>query len=132
MERPPMQISATVLGAPDPPALGTFYANLLGWTVVKNEPVWVMLRPPSGGPALSFQYEPNYVRPVWPAVAGEQQMTSHLDIAVDDLEAGVESARELGATLADHQPQPHVRVMLDPAGHPFCLFARPSDSVTTE
>jgi hypothetical protein len=31
-------------------------------------------------------------------------------------------AIEVGATLAENQPQEHVRVMLDPAGHPFCLF----------
>jgi hypothetical protein len=28
-----------------------------------------------------------------------------------------------GARVADHQPQPErLLVMLDPAGHPFCLF----------
>jgi hypothetical protein len=31
-------------------------------------------------------------------------------------------AQEAGATVAGHQPQPDVRVMLDPDGHPFCLF----------
>ena len=29
---------------------------------------------------------------------------------------------DAGATLAAHQPQKAVRVMLDPDGHPFCLF----------
>ena len=29
---------------------------------------------------------------------------------------------QAGATLADFQPQEDVRVYLDPAGHPFCLF----------
>jgi len=33
----------------------------------------------------------------------------------------VTEAVALGATLAGHQPQDHVRVLLDPAGHPFCL-----------
>jgi catechol 2,3-dioxygenase-like lactoylglutathione lyase family enzyme len=117
-----MRISATVLGAPDPQALGAFYARLLGWTVVKNEPVWAMVRPPSGGTGLSFQHERDYVPPVWPPASGEQQMMSHLDIAVEDLEAGVAWAMDAGAKLADYQPQEHVRVMLDPAGHPFCLF----------
>jgi len=28
----------------------------------------------------------------------------------------------LGATLAEFQPQEDVRVLLDPAGHPFCLY----------
>lgn len=49
-------------------------------------------------------------------------MTSHLDVAVDDLEGGVAWALNAGARLADYRPQEHVRVMLDPAGHPFCLF----------
>ncbi|CAN5836641.1 hypothetical protein BH24ACT6_BH24ACT6_16980 [soil metagenome] len=34
---------------------------------------------------------------------------------------GVFAAMALGATLAEHQPQANVRVLLDPAGHPFCL-----------
>jgi len=49
-------------------------------------------------------------------------MMMHLDIAVDDIEAGVAWALQAGATLAGYQPQEHVRVLLDPAGHPFCLF----------
>jgi hypothetical protein len=81
-----------------------------------------MLRPPSGGTGLSFQFEPDYARPSWPTAVGEQQMMVHLDIAVENLDEGVVRAREAGAVLADHQPQEHVRVMLDPDGHPFCLF----------
>jgi hypothetical protein len=35
----------------------------------------------------------------------------------------VENAVSLGAQIAGYQPQPgRVVVMLDPAGHPFCLF----------
>ena len=122
MEQPRMRISATVLDAPDPPALGDFYARLLGWTVVESDATWTMVRSPSGGTGLSFQLEPVYVPPVWPAVPDAQQMMSHLDIAVEDLNAGVAWALETGATVAEFQPQEHVRVMLDPAGHPFCLF----------
>jgi catechol 2,3-dioxygenase-like lactoylglutathione lyase family enzyme len=117
-----MRISASVLGAPDPRVLGAFYARLLGWTVVESHPVWVRVRPAAGGTGLSFQHEPDYVPPVWPPVPGKQQMMSHLDIAVEDLAAGVTWALESGATLAEYQPQEHVRVLLDPAGHPFCLF----------
>lgn len=122
MAQPSLRISATVLGTPDPPALGAFYARLLGWTVVNNAREWVMVKPLGGGTGLSFQLESDYLRPVWPSAPGGQQMMSHLDIAVDDLEAGVAWAQELGATLADFQPQQDVRVMLDPSGHPFCLF----------
>jgi hypothetical protein len=49
-------------------------------------------------------------------------MMSHLDIAVEDLDAGMAWAIDAGATLAAHQPQRHVRIILDPDGHPFCLF----------
>jgi Glyoxalase-like domain len=49
-------------------------------------------------------------------------MQAHLDIAVDDLAAAGEHAIAAGAVLAVRQPQDDVRVYLDPAGHPFCLF----------
>jgi hypothetical protein len=49
-------------------------------------------------------------------------MMMHLEIRVDDLVAGVAHAVAVGATLPEHQPQDDVRVCLDPAGHPFCLF----------
>ena len=53
-------------------------------------------------------------------------MMVHLDIKVDDLETAGAHAVSAGATLADFQPQPDVRVYLDPAGHPFCLWVEPS------
>jgi hypothetical protein len=34
-------------------------------------------------------------------------------------------AVEAGAMLAGYQPQENVRVLLDPAGCPFCLFPGP-------
>jgi catechol 2,3-dioxygenase-like lactoylglutathione lyase family enzyme len=122
MERPRTRVAATVLGAPDPRALAAFYAQLLGWTVRDNQPEWVTMASPDGGTGLSFQHEPHWAPPVWPAVPGEQQMTMHLDIGVEDLEKAVAWAVDAGATLADYQPQEDNRVMLDPAGHPFCLF----------
>ena len=46
----------------------------------------------------------------------------HLDLAVTDLEAAEAEAVRLGAVRTDEQPAPdRYRVMLDPAGHPFCL-----------
>jgi hypothetical protein len=86
---------------------------------------WVMLRSPEGGAGLSFQYDADYSPPTWPAGPGQQQMMVHLDIAVEHLAKGEAFARGLGATVAVHQPQDDVRVMLDPAGHPFCLFVGP-------
>lgn len=122
MTPPAIRVSATVLGTPDPRSLATFYERLLGWTTVADEAAWVMLRPPDGGSGLSFQLEDRYEAPVWPPEAGRQQMMAHLDIGVEDLDAAVAWAGELGAKLAAHQPQAEVRVLLDPDGHPFCLF----------
>ncbi|MBV9379675.1 MAG: VOC family protein [Streptosporangiaceae bacterium] len=115
-------LTGTNLDAPDANKLADFYRRLLGWTVHIDEPGWVVLRPPGGGHSLNFQTEPRYVRPAWPAGPGDQQMMMHLEIRVDDLPAAMAQAVELGATVAGFQPQEDVRVCLDPAGHPFCLY----------
>jgi len=119
-DAPQLALSGIVLDAPDAATLASFYRRLLGWEVEQDEPGWVTLRAPSGGPCLSFQSDKSYVRPVWPAGPDDQQMMVHLDIRVDDLDAASTHATRAGATLAEHQPQ--VRVHLDPDGHPFCLF----------
>jgi len=112
-----------VLDAPDASALAHFYQRLLGWTLYKDTPDWAALAPSAtAGYNLSFQTEPNYVRPVWPSEPGEPLMMLHLDLEVDALDAAVAYAVEVGASVASFQPQEDVRVMVDPAGHPFCLY----------
>ncbi len=128
-----MRVTSVTIGAPDPRALADFYSRLLEWRITASDPPrpgqppedgWAQIRPPDGvpGPTLNFEHEANYVAPTWPSVAGDPQIQEHLDIAVDDLEASVRWAVDVGATLAEFQPQGDVRVMIDPAGHPFCLF----------
>jgi catechol 2,3-dioxygenase-like lactoylglutathione lyase family enzyme len=120
---PRLTLTGTNIDAPDANALADFYRRLLGWTTRTEEPGWVIIQPAGGSDgSLSFQTESRYVRPVWPTAPGDQQMMMHLEIAVDDLEASVAHAVAQGATLAGFQPQEDVRVCLDPAGHPFCLF----------
>jgi catechol 2,3-dioxygenase-like lactoylglutathione lyase family enzyme len=119
---PRLTLTGTNIDGPDANALADFYRRLLGFQTRVEEPGWVILRPPEGGQTLSFQTEERYARPVWPAGPGDQQMMMHLEIKVDDLEASVAHAVAQGATLASFQPQEDVRVCLDPAGHPFCLF----------
>lgn len=41
---------------------------------------------------LAIQHNPDYVRPVWPATAGRQQMMVHLDFEVTDLDEAVAKA----------------------------------------
>lgn len=120
-----MTITGVVLGAPDARELAAFYERLLGWERKADEPGWVQLANPDGGVGLSFQTEEGYVRPVWPHGPGDQQMMAHLDIRVDDLESASAHAVACGAELAAFQPQADVRVHLDPAGHPFCLWTEP-------
>jgi catechol 2,3-dioxygenase-like lactoylglutathione lyase family enzyme len=127
-----MEVTGPTIDAQDVVALARFYERLLGWDVVALEgprdgypadDAWAKLAAPDRSMKLEIQFEQHYVAPVWPTEPGAPQMMIHLDIAVDDLDAGVRWALDCGATLATHQPQEGVRVMLDPAGHPFCLFA---------
>jgi predicted enzyme related to lactoylglutathione lyase len=126
MERPRIRLRGPVIdagAADDALNVASFYERLLGWPVVDDAPGgWAKLESPEGGLKIEIQGSGDYRPPIWPTEPGEQQMMVHLDFATDDLDAAVAWAVEAGATVAPHQPQPGVRVMIDPAGHPFCLF----------
>jgi len=95
-----------------------FWARVLGWDVAHEGDGYAMLAGPDGV-ALGFGTVPDYEAPQWPNPRGTKQF--HLDLAVDDLDAGTAACVEAGATLADDQPGETWRVLLDPSGHPFCL-----------
>jgi catechol 2,3-dioxygenase-like lactoylglutathione lyase family enzyme len=113
-----IRLGSVSLDCADPSALGSFWANLLGGEVaytsddfvaVKLEHMWIS--------ALRLE---NYEAPEWPTGKLPKQM--HIDLGVDDLEEAQQHALSLGAVLTDFQPgEDRFRVMLDPAGHPFCL-----------
>jgi hypothetical protein len=50
-------------------------------------------------------------------------MQTHLELHADDPQAAVRRLRELGATVPADQPPADegLTVVLDPAGHPFCV-----------
>ncbi len=112
------------LDAPNARELAHFYARLLGWQLFESDGGDGAAVAPSdtAGYSLEFQTEALYSRPVWPAEAGQPQMSMHLEIEVDNLDEAVAYAVGVGAEEAGFQPQRTVRVMLDPAGHPFCLY----------
>jgi catechol 2,3-dioxygenase-like lactoylglutathione lyase family enzyme len=112
----------TALSARDPVALAHFYRDLLGWAIARETPDWVTIGMPQSTHYLAFAIDEHHEPPVWPSRPGSPTMQVHLDIGVSDLAAAVEDALALGAELADFQPQDDVRVLLDPAGHPFCLY----------
>ncbi len=120
------------LDCKDPHELAEFYAKLLQWDVVpipdevaEEDKVYVVVAPPGAGlgayPGITFQKNPEYTPPVWPDTPDAQQQMAHLDFAVNDVEKAVQHAVNCGAKVADKQYTDDWTVMLDPAGHPFCL-----------
>ncbi|UZN03574.1 VOC family protein [Cellulomonas sp. S1-8] len=131
--RPILRATSVTISTAHPHEAAHFYARLLGGRVVVEEEAapddptgitWAQVKPPEGedGLTINLEHEREWSPPVWPARAGEQRSTQHLDVQVDDLDAAVAWARECGAREADVQPQEEVRVLLDLDGHPFCLF----------
>ncbi len=112
------------LDCPDPLALADFYSRILSLSVEPlgdfppEKVVWIELLN-EGHPTLAFQKVDNYVAPTWPEGPVPQQL--HLDLEVDDLDAGEAFVLGEGATKAEFQPGKNFRVYLDPVGHPFCL-----------
>ena len=133
MDRPRIEATSISISTPRPRELAAFYARLLGIEVAASEGPrdgeprsagWAQLRPAPGRlvMTLNFEWDPEFVTPVWPSEPGAQQPQAHLDLWVDDLDHAQRWAEHCGATPHTHQPQEGVRVMLDPDGHPFCLF----------
>jgi hypothetical protein len=130
---PRLQPTSVTIGCPNPRELAVFYARLLDTDITASEPPregeppdagWAQLRTTGdrGTLTLNFEFEAQWRPPVWPSEPGAQHITQHLDILVDDLEAAVAWAEACGASQMAFQPQETVRVMRDPAGHPFCLY----------
>ncbi len=113
---PGMTLFAVTVDAPDPSGLARFYADLMGMEVTYDGPEGALIA--GDGRSVMFQRIAGYTPPRWPDPRYPQQ--AHLDILVDDLDAGEARAVELGATLLDRKPKTF-RVFADPAGHPFCL-----------
>lgn len=111
-----------VLDCRDPRALAVFYAQVLGQPVTYESADWVVVAENDHASGLAFQLAPDHEPPRWPDPAYPQQF--HLDVMVDDVEAAAAHVLELGARRPSEQPA-HAQVYLDPAGHPFCLIARP-------
>jgi hypothetical protein len=113
-----IRLGSVSLECAEPAPLASFWASLLGgeiafesddFVAVKFENVW-----------LSTIKVENYKAPTWPS--GDVPAQMHLDLAVDNQSESEAAAIALGATKATFQPEPtRWTVMIDPAGHPFCL-----------
>ena len=131
---PSIQWRTLSIDCVDADLMAEFYSKLLGWEVGQRGDVnprtggsgWVTLDNPTGGIRLAFGAAEWYEPPVWPEEPGQQAKMMHFEIGVDDLEASISRVLEAGGSISPHQPedrdQDAVRIMLDPSGHPFCLF----------
>lgn len=105
---------------PNADELADFYVQLSGWEKEISGADFAAIRTPQNI-LLVFQTVDNYVPPVWPWQDGEQQQMAHIDFKIDDLREAEKHAIKCGAKKAAVQYYDTSTVMLDPAGHPFCL-----------
>jgi hypothetical protein len=106
----------------DPAALADFYRQMLDLEISYSSDDFVFVGE-MGPTGLGFVRVDKYVPPTWPANDVPKQ--GHMEFAVDDLDQSEAALLKLGATKPGEQPQPdRWRVLLDPAGHPFCISSQ--------
>lgn len=118
MPNPKIRLGAVSLDAADPKALATFYQDLLGLEVLFESDDFVALK--GASTLITTQRVDDHREPDWPDNEVPKQV--HLELAADDLDEAESFAVSVGARSTPAQDgADHFRVMLDPAGHPFCL-----------
>lgn len=120
------------LDCADVDVMARFYRDVFGWEIAARDTPegrqggqgWIAMRVPDG-PSVSFQAEQWYEPPTWPEVSGALTKMMHFEVGTDDLDAAIALVVLAGGSEASPQPADRdgslLRVMLDPAGHPFCL-----------
>jgi catechol 2,3-dioxygenase-like lactoylglutathione lyase family enzyme len=112
------RLGAIALDAPDPARLARFYVDALDLEVIFQNESFVALK--GAGVLLTVQQVADLPPVTWPE--GEVPKQMHLDLAVEDLDSSEKALLAVGATKAATQPAPdRWRVLIDPAGHPFCI-----------
>lgn len=103
------------LDCADPVQLAEFYLQLLSGKILWRKESSVGVQVP--GVLLIPQKVANYRPPGWPEAS-----IVHLDLtAGNQLDEPEQRAVALGASVAEPQVDPRWRILLDPAGHPFCI-----------
>jgi catechol 2,3-dioxygenase-like lactoylglutathione lyase family enzyme len=114
-----VRYGAVTFDCADPAEQARFYSAVLDLPVSYSSDDFVMLGD-AGRPGVAFIRVEGYQPPTWPQPSVPKQ--AHFDFGVDDLETAQAELIALGATEPPSQPQPdRWRVLLDPAGHPFCI-----------
>ena len=122
MNRPDIRFGAVTIDcAPEQlKDMVDFYTKLLGLTLEGQEdelgPFPFLFKDDF---AITLQPEEGYQPPTWPSLERGQQM--HLDFLVKDIQEARAYALSIGATESPVQYAKKWHILLDPAGHPFCL-----------
>ncbi|WP_439944233.1 VOC family protein [Streptomyces sp. BBFR115] len=105
-----------IVDSADPVALGRWWAEALGWTVVDESEEIIEIRPePDKMPGLLFV-------PVPEGKTSKNRL--HPDFRPHDQEAEVARLLSLGARRADTvQDEQHWVTLLDPEGNEFCVLS---------
>ncbi|WP_331771783.1 VOC family protein (plasmid) [Embleya sp. NBC_00888] len=115
-----MKLTAITLDCADPEALAEFYRQATGLGLHPRSDGDFAGLTRADGLFIGFQRVDDYQPPRWPEQSVPQQI--HLDFAVENLGEAEALLLELGATKPEQQPGADKwRVLIDPAGHPFCL-----------
>ncbi|MBA8793507.1 catechol 2,3-dioxygenase-like lactoylglutathione lyase family enzyme [Friedmanniella endophytica] len=116
---PAARLAMVTVDCADPGASAAFWSALLGLPISYADENAAMVGGADGSPAIGFGKVEGYRPPSWPGEPSDKQF--HLDLDVADIPAAEARAVALGATVPEFQPGDRWRVLLDPAGHPFCL-----------
>ncbi|WP_245745824.1 VOC family protein [Nocardia altamirensis] len=112
------RLSLITMNCADQEELAAFWAAILGGEIVYRAENIAVVHTERG--TLSAARVADYQPPTWPGGATPHHI--HFELVVEDLDVAQAEAVRLGAKVAEPQPQPdRWRVLLDPAGHPFCL-----------
>ena len=120
---PIVELAAITVDCLDLRPMIDFYAQAFGArTSHENDTgAWIHL---DQGPLILLRRVEGYQAPTWPQQ--DVPIQFHLELWIDDLDEAESRLQALGAVSCDFQPhraQGNV-VMLDPAGHPFCIGTR--------
>lgn len=110
-----LQWEQVIIDAKDPVALGSWWADVLGWAVVNDAPDEFEIRPSADVlPGLLFTSVPE-------SKAGKNRL--HLDFRPEDQQAEVQRFLRAGARRADiGQGDVSWVVLEDPEGNEFCVL----------
>ena len=122
-QAPVVELAAITIDCGDPVQMAAFYAAAFAAEVshADDTGAWIHI---GADLLVVVRTVADYRPPTWPD--NEVPLQMHFETWADDLDEAEMRLRELGATTPEFQPlRDHGNlVMLDPAGHPFCIGTR--------